>query len=194
MMVVSRETTRLAQLAGLVRKWSPAINLVAPGTLAAIETRHIDDSLQLVHLAASAEGTWLDIGSGGGFPGLVMAIARPDLAVILVESDARKCSFLRTAGRELELPNLRVLHGRIEDIPPQASANLSARALAPLPNLLSYVSRHLGPQGRAWLMKGRNWQGEVAQARDTWIFDMTVHPSSTDPDAAILEITGLQHV
>ena len=152
-MNVSRETAELAKLAALVRKWSPTINLVAPATLDAIEARHIDDSLQLVRLARFAAGDWLDLGSGGGFPGLVVAIARPDLSVILVESDARKCSFLRIAGRELDLANLRILHGRIEAIPPQSAANLSARALAPLPDLLSYVGRHIGPQGRAWLMK-----------------------------------------
>ena len=111
----------------------------------------------------------------------------------LVESDQRKCSFLRTVVRELGLHNVTVLNHRIEKTSPLNSQNLSARALAPLPLLMSYVARHLAPSGRAWLMKGRNWQSEVDEARKTWKFDLLSHSSITDPDAAILEITGICH-
>ncbi|KGJ05726.1 16S rRNA m(7)G-527 methyltransferase [Paracoccus halophilus] len=191
---VSRETKALAAYAALLRKWNPAINLVSPKTLDQIETRHVADSRALVAVAADAFGSWLDIGSGGGLPGLVVAIMRPDLTVTLVESDHRKSSFLRTAIRELGLENASVITGRVEHLDALFAANISARALAPLPLLMAYVARHLTASGRAWLMKGRNWRTEVSEARREWNFDLITHPSPTEPDAAILEITGIRHV
>ena len=190
---VSRETEQLEHYAALVRKWSGTINLVAPSTLKDLEFRHIQDSKHLVHLSSNSDGNWADLGSGGGLPAIVVAILRPGTPVTLVESDQRKCSFLRTVVRELSLRNVTVLNHRIEKTLPLNSQNLSARALAPLPLLMSYVARHLAPSGRAWLMKGRNWQSEVDEARKTWKFDLLSHSSITDPDAAILEITGICH-
>lgn len=193
-MTVSRETERLAAYAAMLRKWNPAINLIAPATVGQIETRHIADALQLARLSQKSAGPWVDLGAGGGLPGLVIAIARPELVVRLIESDQRKAAFLRTAIRELRLENASVVCQRIESADPQNAANISARALAPLPQLMAYVSRHLKPDGQAWLMKGRNWQAEIAGARKTWSFDVKAHQSSTDSDAAILEITGIRDV
>lgn len=193
-MIVSRETERLGAFAGLLRKWNPAINLIAPSTVDQLESRHIADALQLARLAKTTPGLWLDLGSGGGLPGLVLAIAHPQIPVRLLESDQRKAAFLRNAIRELALQNADVICRRIEMADRQDAANISARALAPLPQLMAYVDRHLSPEGTAWLMKGRNWQKEVAEARKAWSFDMKAHQSSTDPDAAILEITGIRHV
>ncbi len=193
-MTVSRETERLAAYAAMLRKWNPAINLIAPATVGQIETRHIADALQLARLSQKSAGPWVDLGAGGGLPGLVIAIARPELVVRLIESDQRKAAFLRTAIRELRLENASVVCQRIESADPQNAANISARALAPLPQLMAYVSRHLKPDGQAWLMKGRNWQAEIADARKTWSFDVKAHQSSTDSDAAILEITGIRDV
>lgn len=193
-MSVSRETERLADYAALVRKWNPRINLVAPASLEDLEARHIDDSLQLAYLTRTKKQEWLDIGSGGGFPGIVLAICCPDRRITLVDSDVRKCVFLRTVARELDLKNLTVLNGRVESIPPRKSPQLSARALAPLPRLLGYVRRHLAPEGEAWLMKGRNWQVEVSEARKYYQFDLEAIESRTDPDAAILHLTGLRDV
>lgn len=192
-MSVSRETDQLTLYAALIRKWNPAINLVAPSTLDDLETRHVFDSAQLAHASSTARGTWADLGSGGGLPGIVLGIARPDLELTLVESDRRKCSFLRTVIRELDLNNVGVLNNRIEEAAPLSARNISARALAPLPLLMSYIDRHLAKDGTAWLMKGRNWQSEVAKARLSWQFDLNIHASKTDPDAAILEITGIRH-
>lgn len=191
---VSRETRALADYAAMLRKWNPVINLVSPATLDEIETRHIADSRRLVDIAAPARGNWADLGSGGGFPGMVVAICRPDLQVTLIESDRRKASFLRSVIREAGLKNAGVMAERIESVDPLNVANVSARALASLPQLMSYVQRHLGPDGKAWLMKGRSWQSEVAAARDIWSFDLIAHPSSTDSEAAILEISGITHV
>lgn len=135
----------------------------------------------------------MDLGSGGGLPGLIVAIARPDLTVTLLESDQRKATFIRTVIRELGLKNSSVIASRIESAEPLSADNVSARALAPLSLLLSYVHRHMIPSGRAWLMKGRNWQAEVEEAKAIWKFELVSHPSQTDTDAAILEISGIRH-
>lgn len=190
---VSRETGLLASYQALLRKWNPTINLVSPLTLEYLETRHIADCAALAQVSRGFGGTWVDLGSGGGLPGLVIAIYRPDMRVTMVESDRRKGSFLRTAIRELGLSNVEVICERIEKLDGLNAANVSARALAPLSQLMAYVVRHMEDGGRAWLMKGRNWPVEVAEARREWRFDMRAHPSATDPDAAILEITGICH-
>ncbi|MCA8930663.1 MAG: 16S rRNA (guanine(527)-N(7))-methyltransferase RsmG, partial [Alphaproteobacteria bacterium] len=155
---VSRETlARLAAFAALLEKWNPAINLISAGTVAQIWTRHFLDSAQVFDLADAKSGLWADLGSGGGFPGLVAAILaleeRPGLSFTLVESDRRKAAFLSTAARELGLP-VRVMAERIEALPPLGADILTARALAPLPVLLGYAERHLQPGGRALFPKG----------------------------------------
>lgn len=193
MTVVSRETELLETYAALLRKWNPAINLIAPNTVAEIETRHIADAKQLAEISADAAASWVDLGSGGGLPGLVVAISKPDCLVTLVESDQRKAAFLRNAVREMSLKNVTILSARIEAVDRLDAANVSARALAPLPQLMAYVDRHLVSDGVAWLMKGRNWQAEVAEARKTWQFHLKAHSSITERDAAILEITGIRH-
>lgn len=195
MMDVSRETNdRLDLYAALLRKWNPRINLVAPTTLDHLEHRHFKDCLQITKLPKENGGKWVDLGSGGGLPGLIVAIQRPASTVVLVESDQRKSTFLRTVIRELALENAAVTTDRIENILPLNADHISARALAPLPQLMSYVSRHISADGTAWLMKGRKWQAEVAQAQESWRFSLTPHQSVTDSDAAILEIKGIHHV
>ncbi len=193
-MTVSRETSDLARYAALIRKWNPHINLVAPATLPMLETRHLDDCAQLSGLLEEERGIWVDLGSGGGLPGLVLAILRPGRDMTLIESDARKCAFLRTVVRELDMSNVTIINRRVEELDPLEAAHISARALAPLPRLLSYVARHLAPNGTAWLMKGRNWQAEAEEARKEWSFDMEIHDSRTEPGAAILKLSGLKHV
>ena len=192
-MNASREAD-LAAFAALIRKWNPAINLVAPSTLKDLETRHLEDSLQLANLQDEPAGLWLDIGSGGGLPGIVLAICRPDCKISLVDADRRKVAFLQAAIRQLDLKNCTVTATRIEDLPPASADNLSARALAPMDRLMPYVARHLAENGTAWLMKGRNWQAELDASRDSWNFDVVVHPSITDPASAILAIRDVHHV
>ncbi|UXU75733.1 MULTISPECIES: 16S rRNA (guanine(527)-N(7))-methyltransferase RsmG [unclassified Paracoccus (in: a-proteobacteria)] len=192
-MSVSRETALLHSYAALIRKWNPAINLVAPSTLDELEQRHIADSQQLVTAAEAARGHWVDLGSGGGLPGVVVAICRPDLAVTLIESDRRKSAFLRNVARELGLANTTVLNARIEAAPAQHANHVSARALAALPQLLAYASRHLRSDGTAWFLKGRTWQSEVDAARKIWQFRLEVTASRTDTEAAILKIMDLKH-
>ncbi|WEF24459.1 16S rRNA (guanine(527)-N(7))-methyltransferase RsmG [Paracoccus sp. S3-43] len=195
-MSVSRETTeRLEIYRALLKQWNPRINLVAPSTLVNFQTRHIADSLQLAELSDASEGAWIDLGSGGGLPGLVMAIAKADskVAFTLVESDQRKAAFLRTVARQADLPHVTVLAQRIEAISPLNAAYVSARALAPLPQLMAYLDLHLAPSGTAFLMKGRQWQAEIEQASQHWRFDYVSHPSRTQEGAAILEVSGVKY-
>lgn len=196
-MDVSRETEELiARYEELIKKWNPTINLVAPASIGALRQRHIDDSLQIAALVQNPTGLWLDIGSGGGLPGLVLAIAfrNCDLHVVLLESDKRKCAFLRSVKRELSLTKLDILAARIEDARPMGANYISARALAPIVNLLPYVDRHMAQEGSAYLMKGRAWRDELLLVQDNWRFKLTSFPSITDPDAAILKISEVTHV
>lgn len=195
---VSRETSdRLEAYAALLRKWNPAINLVSRQSLDDLWTRHIVDSAQIFDLAPVGARHWADLGSGGGFPGMVVAVLAaeraPELAVTLVESDARKAAFLATVARELGLaPDIRC--ARIEAVPPLAADVLSARALAPLPLLLAYAERHMAPNAVALFPKGASHDAEIAEALASWHFDLQKHPSMTDPQSATLEIRGLSRV
>lgn len=195
-MNVSRETQeRLAIYADLLLKWSPKINLVSPASLSDAETRHFDDSLQVASLCPPGAKTWVDLGSGGGFPGAVVAIALREsgLVVTLIESDQRKATFLRTVSRETKTP-FNVVANRIEDVEPLGCDVISARALAPLDDLLSYTDRHLSADGTAFFMKGGTWRNEITDAQKKWRFTCEAHRSVTHPDAAVLEIGGLSHV
>ena len=195
-MIVSREThERLTAYEALVRKWNAKINLVAPSTLPEFNSRHIQDSIQIFDHVQFPEGNWVDLGSGGGLPGIVVSIyaQKAPLTVSLVESDHRKSAFLRTVIRELSLQNVSIMTGRIENVPPLAANFVSARALAPLSVLLSMVQRHMHQDGTAIFLKGRSWKAECDEARKEWRFDVTSFPSKTDPDAAILKITGVSH-
>lgn len=194
---VSRETQqRFEAYESLIRQWNPRINLVAPTTLAEFQSRHVADSLQIAGHVTPQAGVWADLGSGGGLPGLILAIYHENTPTqfILLESDQRKAAFLRTVCRKLSLSNVTVRATRIEDAEPLNAAYISARALAPLPKLISYLARHLGHDGQAWVMKGAKWQSELASARDAWQFDAESFPSRTQPDAAILRISGITNV
>ena len=189
---VSRETiARLEGFAALVAKWTPRINLIAKGTVDAIWDRHIVDSAQIFRHAPDSFETWVDLGSGGGFPRIVVAaIAKekqPDARFVLMESDQRKSTFLRTAARELELP-VTVIADRIEAAPPQNADIVSARALAALTGLLPMIQRHMKPEGHALVHKGRQAAQEIADAQEFWSFMLEDHPSITDPDARLLDI------
>lgn len=193
---VSRETFEdLRTFEGLVRKWTPAINLVSKSTVAGLWDRHIADSAQVFSLCPGAAEHWVDLGSGGGFPGLVVAIIarekQPGLRFTLVEADQRKATFLRQAAKALSLP-VTVRSERIESLEPLEADVLSARALAALPDLLQLAALHLRPSGTALFPKGSAHLDEVAEARKAWTFDMDTRPSLSDPQAAILVIRNIQ--
>lgn len=193
---VSRETAeRLDAYAALLRKWSRAINLVAPSTLDHLWTRHILDCGQLWPLAPASATRWLDLGSGAGLPALVIAILaaerRPGLTVTAIESDARKCAFLREAARAANA-RLAVLETRIEAAPAAPFDVISARALAPLPRLLAWADRFRAADAVLLFPKGRAAQSELTEARKSWHMEAEALPSVTDSAAAILRITSLR--
>lgn len=192
---VSRETfAALQAFEHLVRRWTPAINLVSKTTLPDLWARHILDSAQVFSLCPSSATSWADLGSGGGFPGIVVAILakemKPDLHVTLVESDLRKATFLRQAAQSLALP-VAVRSNRIESLDPLNADVLSARALAPLSDLLAYADRHLAAGGVAIFPKGARYAEELAAAQENWAFDADTQQSHSDADAAILVIRNI---
>lgn len=188
---VPRETAeRLAPVVALLRKWTPRINLIAPETVPDVWSRHVADSLQLLGPIGDPGPRLADLGSGGGFPGLVLAVAL-DTDLHLVEADRRKATFLREAARRLPRPPT-VHAARAETLDPLDASLVTARALAPLPRLLPLVARHLSQNGRAILPKGAGFRKEVEAARESWHFELRVHPSSTHPHSAILELRDLR--
>lgn len=192
--IVSRETSeRLKAFAQLVIKWNPRINLVSRGSLPDLCHRHIADSRQLWTLHDNPQ-RWVDLGSGGGFPGIVIACCQASGDVnnktILIESDKRKAVFLNTAVQQLQL-SADVVPKRIEDVPSQQATTLTARALAPLDVLLGYAQLHLAHGGVAIFPKGENWQKEVDKAKGEWSFECDVIQSVTDAKAAILKIKNI---
>ncbi len=195
---VSRETMeRLEIYATLLRKWNPKINLVAKSTIDDVWERHILDSVQVFQAADRAFASWADLGSGGGFPGLVVAILASGLnsttKINLVESDQRKCAFLRTVIRETGA-NATVYSKRIESLASLNADIVSARALSELGNLCAFAARHMRQDGLALFPKGRNWKSEVETARENWEFDFEAVPSNTDSESVILRIKDLKRV
>lgn len=189
---VSRETyEELLAFANLVNKWTPKINLISKSTVPDVWNRHIVDSVQLFGVAPLKFETWVDIGSGGGFPGIVMAILgkafQPGARFTLIESDLRKATFLRTAARELSLP-VNVIADRIEKAAPQDADIVSARALTAFSMLLPLIDRHLKTEGVALLHKGQSYESEILEARQSWHFDLEEHPSMTNPEARLLSV------
>lgn len=194
---VSRETTeKLKAFVALVEKWTAKINLISKSSVSGIWERHIVDSTQLFDLGKGGNH-WVDLGSGGGFPGLVIAILadeiNPDMKITLVESDQRKCAFLRAAVRELELPAT-IVAQRIETTEPMSADVLSARALADLTTLLEFAARHLSSEGVAIFPKGKSWQTEDTAARSHWSYGLEVIKSRTNSEAAILKIKDIARV
>ena len=193
---VSRETIDvLAHYKGLLEKWNPVINLVSKNTIPEVWNRHIVDSAQIYKFSSNSMQKWVDIGSGGGFPGLVCALlAKGDDKAIqftLVESDARKCAFLRTVAAELQLDVI-VKTERIEKLSAEKADVLSARALAPLDKLLEFSSLHLNKDGHALLLKGSNFREELEIALKKWNFSHEIFPSVTSPDSVIIKIGDLK--
>lgn len=187
---VSRETRkRLEVLVETLERWQKAINLVGKTTLEGVWKRHIVDSAQVVRLIPSEAKTLADLGSGGGFPGLVIAAMRPDLQITMIESDARKAAFLGEAGRKMGLekpPKLMIK--RIEVAPPTQAEVVTARALAPLGQLLEWSDRHRLDTAICLFHKGKEWQAEVDEAKKRWDFTPDAIASVTDRDAVILRI------
>ncbi|MEM8776571.1 MAG: 16S rRNA (guanine(527)-N(7))-methyltransferase RsmG [Pseudomonadota bacterium] len=195
---VSRETmNRLELYESLLLKWNPRINLVSKKTLMGVWERHFIDSAQLLQLLEGQVSHWADLGSGGGFPGLVIAILATETKnpskVTLVESDRRKAVFMKTVLRETGA-EAEVISKRIEDIAPLNADVLSARALSDLATLLGYASRHLSPDGTAIFPKGENWQKEMEDAQSKWQFQHRIVKSKTSEGPVIICARGVSSV
>jgi 16S rRNA (guanine527-N7)-methyltransferase len=219
---VSRETTaRLDRFVALLLDWQQTTNLIAPSTLSSLWSRHIGDSLQLLDLAPEPPKpldppkppqpdrlkpwTWIDLGSGGGFPGLVIACALAETegargegrtggtAVHLIESNARKAAFLRQAARETGAPA--IVHAeRIEMAGPllrPVADVITARALAPLERLCHLVAPVLKKGAQALLMKGQDIEAELTMATKYWNIDFDIIPSRTSPNGRIMIVRAL---
>lgn len=196
--VVSRETTeRLIAFEELFRKWSNAINLASPSTLADIWNRHILDSAQIFPLAPDAK-RWLDLGSGGGFPGIVTACflkEKSGASIDLIESAGKKAAFLRTAAGHVGVP-ARVHSERIEAMWDKIETPdvVTARALASLNVLFELAEPWLTNGSKALFQKGRDYQREIDESRVGWSFDLVQHESAIDTSSVILEISNLRRI
>ncbi len=189
---VSRETeARLQEYVALLLRWNGKINLVGESTLADVWQRHILDSLQLLPLLPALAGSITDIGSGAGFPGLLLAAAS-GRETHLVESDRRKCAFLLEAARTLGLHNVHIHSQRIEAASPPPAAILTARALAPLPILLGHAVKMLAPGGFALFPKGRTADDELTAAAPHWTMQVERFPSRTDSAASIFRLSEIR--
>jgi 16S rRNA (guanine527-N7)-methyltransferase len=190
---VSRETLlALERFSELVLRWNSTVNLIAPGDGVRLWERHISDSLQLVALMQPPPDRAIDLGSGAGFPGLVLAIAT-GVPFDLIESDQRKAAFLREAVRLTGAP-AQVHAQRIEAVHLDPAPLITARALAPLPKLLALAAHLLAPAGACLLLKGANVEAELTDAAAQWHMRVDRLPSRTAPGARILRITDLSRV
>ncbi len=194
-LIVSRETiARLETYEARLRKWNKAINLVADSTLHGLWKRHVLDSAQLFPMLPEDAMHCADLGSGAGFPGLVLAIIaadlRPGLTVSLIESDRRKGTFLREVIRETSAP-AQVITDRVESYDGEADV-ITARGFAPLPMLLPLARPILRPGGIALLHKGARYESELTKAAKDWHMEVKVRESRVDPASVILRITDFQ--
>lgn len=191
---VSRETMAALDLyVAQLARWQTVKNLVGPSTLAEVWSRHVADALQLLSLAPEAR-RWVDIGSGAGIPGLILAIAGKErgLRVTLVESNSRKCAFLSEAARLTGAP-ADIRNGRIEAVLPTVTDAeiVCARALASLDQLLEWTAPMLKSGTTGLFPKGRDVQAELTQAAARWTFTHDLVPSRTDSEARIVRVTAL---
>ncbi|WP_448192208.1 16S rRNA (guanine(527)-N(7))-methyltransferase RsmG [Azospirillum sp. sgz301742] len=187
---VSRETLeRLAVYEALLKKWQKTINLVGPKTLDDAWGRHFLDSAQLYPLLPESAKVLVDLGSGAGFPGLVLAIMGVP-AVHLIESDVRKCAFLREAARATGAP-VTVHNKRIEAVQGLQADVVTARALAPLTDLLGWATPFLDESGVALFLKGQNVEDELTSTTKYWKMRSERFDSVTDPSGSILRLSGI---
>lgn len=198
---VSRESrARLETFVALLERWNRKVNLIGPATVPDIWARHVADSLQMMRYTPGDARIILDVGSGGGFPGLVLAIAlaeRPGVTVHMVESNGKKATFLREAVRVTGTPA--IVHARrIEEIGPDAlSGNpdvVTARAVAPLAKLLALTGRFIAEGAVGLFLKGQNVDSELTEAARSWNIDAQSHPSVTGSAGTVLVVREVGRV
>jgi 16S rRNA (guanine527-N7)-methyltransferase len=190
---VSRETLqRLETYAALLVKWQAKINLVGPATLPDLWRRHFLDSAQLLPLLPASTGTLVDLGSGAGFPGLVLAIMT-GWRVHLLDSDQRKCAFLRQVAVDCGVLTQVTIHAkRIEQVTGIAADVVTARACAPLGELLALAEPFIGEKGTGLFLKGAQAEEELTQAQRHWTMRLDRRDSISDPAGKILTVSHLK--
>jgi 16S rRNA (guanine527-N7)-methyltransferase len=191
---VSRETLALLEsYVALLADWNQRHNLVSEKSLSEVWHRHVWDSAQLIRFVPDSAASLVDLGSGAGFPGIVLAILlrdRPKFRAVLYESIAKKCRFLEEAAMRLTLP-VAVRNVRMEAAKPEAFDLITARACAPLTKLLGYARSFQAPNSVCLFLKGQSIDAELTEARTSWRIDPIRHASLTDPGGVIFEIRGV---
>jgi 16S rRNA (guanine527-N7)-methyltransferase len=194
---VSRETIhKLTTFVALLTEWNEKMNLVSKNSLEDVWTRHVLDSLQLIEYIPETSKAVLDIGSGSGFPGIVLAIALqekiPSAHMILVESITKKATYLNDVCLRIGLDNTYVVNSRIEDTKLNQVDVITARAVADLDTLCGYSLNFMKSGTKALFLKGRTYEDELELARQKWFFDVIVHGNQYSEDGVILEISNLR--
>jgi 16S rRNA (guanine527-N7)-methyltransferase len=186
---VSRETLeKLEKFVELLMIWNKKINLIAGNCKDEIWQRHILDSYQLAKLLP-AEKSIVDIGSGGGFPAIIIAICYDYKKMTLIESDKRKAIFLQQAIMELDLKNIIVMNQRCENISSIQSDVVTARAISSIDELLKISAHHLNDKGEMWLLKGKNAEAEIILAKSfQFCYELINNPLSDGFITRIFEI------
>lgn len=185
--VSSQAREKFARYATLLIKWQKVINLVGPDTIDDMIERHFLDSAQILSLLPDKNIRLADMGSGAGFPGMILAMLGI-LDVHLIESDVRKATFLREVSRETNTP-VTIHDDRVEDISIGGLDVVTARALAPLKDLL-HMAHHLKVP-RCIFLKGEKAEEEIEKAQKEWVFDLSMHLSATDIRSKVLIINNL---
>ena len=190
---VSRETlSRLTKFVDLLLKWQRSINLIGPGTLDDVWRRHVLDCGQLVRFLPNRRARVLDIGTGAGLPGMVLGILGvPNIQMI--ESDAKKCVFLREAARITETP-VKIIEARAESALCEPADVVTARAVAPLMRLLEFTERYIKTNTVCFFFKGTNFGNELTDIKNNWNMQFETHPSLTQRDGVILQLESVTRV
>lgn len=183
---------KLDMYVSLLNEWQQKMNLVSDSTLPVVWSRHVLDSAQLVFLLTDKDKTILDLGSGAGFPSLVLACLKEDVQVTLTESDTKKCSFLQAVVDENKLKNVTVVNDRIEKIKPFHPDVITARALASLDKLIAYALPFMGNQTRCLFMKGKKANEELHGAKKKFTFDIEQKTSITSEEGRILILSKVR--
>jgi 16S rRNA (guanine527-N7)-methyltransferase len=194
---VSRETlARLKAYVGLLAEWNTRHNLVSKNSLEDVWRRHVWDSAQLIRFVPESANNLVDLGSGAGFPGLVLAAMlreRLGFKTVLYESIAKKCAFLIAAAERMQI-QVDVRNARMEEARQEPFDLVTARACAPLTKLLGYARPFQGAKTVSLFLKGQNVEAELTEARTSWKLNAVRHDSLTDPSGVILEIRDIEHV
>lgn len=181
---------RLEAFARLLTSWNARINLVSSHDLPRLWSRHIADSLQLIPLMPEDLSAAIDLGSGAGFPGLVLALAT-GIPFTLIEANRRKAAFLAEAARLTDAP-VHIENARIEQASAAPARLVTARALAPLPTLLALAHPFLAPDGFALFPAGKSVEPELTQVSRRWHMRVERFPSRTNPEASVLRLSEIR--